>query len=205
MKILVLGATGNTGREVIDIGLERGHELTAYVRSPQKLRRADARLGVEPGDALDASRLAAALAGKDAVISTLGLPARQALRPSSFMAEAAATTVAAMKQAGVSRLAILSAAVLFPQKGAFYAFFRWFLRHHAHDLAAMEAIVTATDLDWTIARPPRLVHAEGGSLRIAVGALPERSFTIPFRAVARFLVECVESNAHAHQVVGLAG
>jgi putative NADH-flavin reductase len=174
------------------------------VRSPHKLRRADGRLRIEQGDALDSIRLAQALAGNDAVISVLGLPARRALRPSTFMAEAAAATVSAMKRAGVSRLAILSAAVLYPQPGAFYAFFRWFLKHHARDLTAMEAVVTATDVDWAIARPPRLVSSHDESCRVRVGGMPERSYKVSFRAVARFLVEAVESNAHAGKVVGLA-
>ena len=121
MRILLLGATGHTGLEVLDIALARGHEVTAYVRSPEKLRRSEAHLKVVTGDALDVERLSTALAGHDAVISTLGLPPRQALRASSFMAESAAATVSAMKRAGVSRLAILSAAVLFPERGLFYA------------------------------------------------------------------------------------
>jgi putative NADH-flavin reductase len=204
MKILVLGATGNTGRQVVDVALQRGHEVTAYVRSPRKVRLGDERLRVEQGDALDSVRLTQALVGTEAVISVLGLPARRALRPSTFMAEAAAVTVAAMKRANVSRLAILSAAVLFPQRGLFYAFFRWFLRHHARDLTAMEAVVMATDLQWTIARPPRLVRSSDESTRTEVGTLPDRGFTVSFRAVARYLVEAVENDTHARQIVGLA-
>jgi putative NADH-flavin reductase len=204
MKILLLGATGHTGREVLDVALTRGHEVTAYVRSPHKIQRSEERLAIATGDALDLGRLSASLTGHDAVISTLGLPARQALRPSSFMAESAAATVSSMKRAGVERLAILSAAVLFPEPGLFYAFFSWLLRHHARDLSQMETIVSATDLAWTIARPPRLVSAPSEDRRVAVGVMPERSFKISFRAVARFLVEAIESNQYAHEIVGLA-
>jgi len=205
MKILVLGATGKTGREVIDLALQRGHEVTAYVRSPHKVQRTDRRLRIERGDALDPVRLAEVLVGCDAVISVLGQPARQALRPSTFMTETAAVMVSAMKRAKVSRLAILSAAVLFPQRGLFYAFFRWLLRHHARDLTTMEAVVMASALQWTVARPPRLVTGSNEASRTAVGALPERSFSVSFRAVARCLVEAVETDAHPRQILGLAG
>jgi putative NADH-flavin reductase len=204
MNLLILGATGRTGREVTRAALARGHRVTVYVRSPDKLGPERASLRVAQGDALDTERLSAALVGQDAVVSALGLPAKLALRPSNFMAEAAATTVAAMKRAGVSRLAIVSAAVLFPQKGLFYAFFRWFLRHHARDLSAMETIVRATDLDWTIARPPRLVAGEDEGLRLAAGALPKKSFKLSFRALAAFLVDCVEHARHGGEIVGLA-
>lgn len=204
MKILLLGATGHTGHEVLDVALARGHQVTAFVRSPEKVRRAEAGLVITAGDALDVDRLSAALPGHQAVISTLGLPGRQALRPSSFMAESAAATVSAMKRAGVARLAILSAAVLFPERGLFYAFFRWLLRHHASDLSQMETVVSATDLAWTIARPPRLVQALDERRRVAVGALPANAFKMSFRAVARFLVEAVESDQYTRQIVGLA-
>jgi putative NADH-flavin reductase len=204
MNLLVLGATGRTGREVVQAALARGHRVTAYVRAPDKLGPERTSVRVEQGDALDSRRLSAALAGQDAVVSALGLPAKLALRPNTFMAEAAAATVAAMKRSGVERLAIVSAAVLFPGQGLFYAFFRWFLRHHARDLGAMETIVRATDLSWTIARPPRLVAARDERLRLATGALPERSYTLSFHALGSFLVDCVEHRRHVGEIVGLA-
>jgi putative NADH-flavin reductase len=204
MNLLILGATGRTGRELVRVALARGHQVTAYVRSPEKLGAERASLRVERGDALDTDRLSAALAGQDAVVSALGLPAKLALRPSTFMAEAAAATVAAMKRAGVKRLALVSAAVLFPGQGLFYAFFRWFLRHHARDLSAMETIVRATALDWTIARPPRLVTSTDERIRVVSGALPDKSYSLSFHALARFLIDCVESDRHAGEVVGLA-
>ncbi len=204
MNLLILGATGRTGRELVRVALSRGHHVTAYVRSPEKLGAERASLRVERGDALDTDRLSAALAGQDAVVSALGLPAKLALRPSTFMAEAAAATVAAMKRAGVNRLALVSAAVLFPGKGLFYAFFRWFLRHHARDLSAMETVVRATALDWTIARPPRLVASADERIRIASGTLPDRSYSLSFRALAGFLIDCAESDRHAGEIVGVA-
>ena len=67
---------------------------------------------------------------------------------------------------------IVSAAVLFPEKGLYFAFFRWLLRHHARDLAAMESIVRGSGLDWTIARPPRLTESANESFRALRNALP---------------------------------
>jgi uncharacterized protein YbjT (DUF2867 family) len=203
MNLLILGATGKTGRELVDLALEKGHRITAYVRSPHKIQRHAPGLVVQTGDALDVNGLAAALAGQDAALSTLGLPPRQALRPSTFMAESAATTVAAMQRAGVSRLVILSAAVLFPGRGLQYSFFRWLLQHHARDLAAMETVVKATALDWTIARPPRLVQARDTAHRCRVAALPEGSLSVSFRAVASYMLSAAEQRLHSGQVVGV--
>lgn len=204
MKLLVLGATGHIGSEVVDLALARGHLVTAYVRTPQKVQRRDASLIVEQGDALNVERLTEALAGQDAVVSALGLPARQALRPSSFMAESMATLVAAMKRARVQRLALVSAAVLFPMPGPFYSFFRWLLKHHARDLSAMESVIRATDVAWTIARPPRLVSGADEVPRVVVDRLPPRAHSISFRSVAAFLLDCLERDAHVRQIVGLS-
>lgn len=203
MRLLVLGATGNIGREIVDLALARGHQVTAFVRSPQKIARHHEALAVDPGDPLDVDQLSRALVGHDAVISALGLPARRALRPATFMAESAACIVAAMQRADVERLAIVSAAVLFPMRGAFFAFFRWLLRHHARDLSAMETVVRATELDWTIARPPRLVRGGDTGYRARAGALPVRAYSMSFRAVAAFLIDSVERQTNLREIVGL--
>lgn len=204
MKLLVLGATGHIGSEFVDLALARGHLVTAYVRTPKKMQRREPELIIKQGDALDADRLSEALVGQDAAVSALGLPAAQALRPSSFMAEAMASTVAAMKRAEVQRLTVVSAAVLFPMRGAFYAFFRWLLQHHARDLRAMESVLRATDLAWTIARPPRLVAGAEQTPRVVVDGLPPQARSISFRSVAAFLLDCLEQDAHIRQVVGIS-
>jgi putative NADH-flavin reductase len=203
MNLLILGATGKTGREIVDLALHAGHRVIAYVRSPHKIQRCDPRLVVHAGAVLDVNALAAALSGQDAVLSALGLPPRQALRPNTFMAESAATTVAAMQRAGVPRLVILSAAVLFPGSGLQYTFFRWLLQHHARDLTAMEAVVKATDLQWTIARPPRLVQTRDTTHRCRIAALPDGSLSVSFRAVASYMLAAAERRLHLGQVVGV--
>jgi len=203
MKLLIVGATGNTGREVLDLALARQHRVTAYVRSPQKITRADSELRVVRGDPFDLAALAKALEGQDAVLSTLGLPPRQALRPSNFMAESAASIVSAMRTAGISRLCILSAAVLFPGKGVQYAFFKWLLQHHARDLEALETVVKASDSEWTIARPPRLVKALDAGYVAARDALPPGAFSATFRGVAAFLLDAAERREHLRETVGI--
>ncbi|MCU1279147.1 MAG: Flavin reductase [bacterium] len=204
MRLFVLGATGHIGAQIVDLALARGHQLTAFVRSPAKITRQDQALTVVQGDPLRADEMAQRLPGHDAVLSALGLPAREALRPSMRMAELAASTVAAMKTARVNRLGIVSAAVLFPMPGLRFAFFRWFLRHHARDLVAMEAVVRATAFDFTIARPGRLVAGADADYRSARDALPAGAFNMSYRAVAAFLLDCVEHGTHTREIVGLA-
>src|SRR5258708_9877993 len=103
------------------------------------------------------ARVGAVFPGPIFGFAALGGRPPQAFRPHTLVQECAASTVAAMTRAGVRRLVLVSAAVLFPEKGLRFAFFRWVLTHVMRDLSAAEQIVRATPLDWTIARPPRLI------------------------------------------------
>jgi putative NADH-flavin reductase len=188
--------------EIIDLARSRGHEITAFVRSPQKLRPASS-LKIVRGDPLRSETIAAALPGHDAVLSAIGPPPREAFRPSSLVADCARATVEAMAASGVARLAIVSAAVLFPEKGLYFAFFRWLLRHHARDLRAMEEIVQASGLAWTIARPPRLTKSTDAGFRALPGALPPGSRATSYRSVAAFMLDTVEHRSHVAEIVGL--
>jgi putative NADH-flavin reductase len=210
MKLFVIGANGRTGTEILDLARTRGHEVTAFVRSPEKLslavtRRAEAAgwLTVVRGDARRPESIAAALPGHDAVLSAIGPHAQAALRPSTLLTDCARATVEAMTASGVSRLAVVSAAVLFPEQGLYFAFFRWLTRHHARDLRAMEHIVRASGLAWTIARPPRLTKSSDATFRAVRDALPPGSRAMSFRSVAAFMLEAVERRSHVAELVGL--
>ena len=211
MKLFVIGANGRTGTEIVDLARTRGHQVTAFVRSPEKLahavaQRADASgsLTIVRGDPLRPDSIAAALPGHDAVLSAIGPHPQDVLRPSTLLTDCARAIVGAMTASGVSRLAIVSAALLFPEKGLYFAFFRWLITHHARDLRAMEHIVRTSGLAWTIARPPRLTKSTDTSFLAAPNALPAGSRAMSFRSVAAFMLEAVERRSHVAEIVGLA-
>lgn len=204
MKLFVIGATGRTGQHLLDLGLARGHHVTAFVRSPQKITRRDGALSVVKGDPLQADQLARAMAGHDAVLSALGPSGREAFRPSTLLAECAASTMAAMTTAGVDRFSVVSSALLFPDERISFAFFRWFIKHHLRDLVAMETVIQASRCAYTIARPPRLVDTLEQGYRSEREALPAGASVMSFRAVAAFMLDCAERRAHAQEIVGLA-
>jgi putative NADH-flavin reductase len=204
MRLFILGASGKTGTQLIELGLARGHEVTAFVRSPGKVTRRHPLLKVLTGDPHSADQLASALPAHDVVLSALGVRPPQAFRPHTLVQECAASTVAAMTRAGVRRLVLVSAAVLFPEKGIRFAFFRWLLTHVMRDLDAAEQIVRATSLEWTIARPPRLTKRSEERYRTTRDALPTGGFSMSFRAVAAFMLDAAEHRAHLHEIVGLA-
>src|SRR6266571_3319977 len=101
MNLVVLGATGGTGRLVVEQALAAGHTVTALVRSPEKLTLRNPNLHVIAGQATDPSAVSRALEGADALISTLG-------GSGSLISDSTQAIIDAAPKAGVSRVVVLS-------------------------------------------------------------------------------------------------
>src|SRR6266705_697284 len=200
MKLFVIGATGRTGREVVQQALTRGHEVTAFVRSPESIGVKNERLTVLKGNAIDEKQLFDAMQNHDAVVSTLG--PRHVFKPTSMLHDSALAATRAMKRAGVKRLLVLSAAAHFP--GIPNRIASFIMRNHMRDSLAMEEIVQASGLDWTIARPPRLTQEDYSTYRSREGAAPKMGFTVSRRAVAAFMLDVIEQKKHFQKIVGIA-
>src|SRR5262249_10964720 len=158
-------------RALLEQARERGHEVTAFVRSPQTLGAPRDGVDVRRGDPRSAAELRAALCGHDAVVSALGPRGRG---PTTILRDGARSTVAAMQALGLRRLLVVSAAVLFEDAGILATVLRrTLLRNAAEDSAEMERTVAASGLDWTIARPPRLTNGPlTARYRVESGRLP---------------------------------
>lgn len=130
-RLFVLGATGGTGRALLEQARQRGHLVTAFVRSPEKLDPPRDGLTVLRGDPRNADKLRAALPGHDGLLSALGPPG---LGPNTLVSDCARSTVAAMQATGVRRLLVVGVAVLFEDEGLLSAIARRaFLRNVARD------------------------------------------------------------------------
>ena len=200
MKLFVIGATGRTGTAVAGQALARGHSVTAFVRSPESITLKNTRLTVREGSVLDENQLFEALQNHDAVLSVLG--PREPFKPGSLLHDSALATTTTMARSGVQRLVVLSAAAHFP--GIPNRIVSFILRNHMRDSLAMEEVVRASGLDWTIARPPRLTNGESLNYRSREGATPARAFSISRNAVAAFMLDAIEQNKHLRKIVGLA-
>jgi putative NADH-flavin reductase len=200
LKLFVMGATGGTGQEVVQQALERGHHVTAFVRSPEAVTLRHERLSVLKGDVTDENQLSEAMQNHDAVVSALG--PRQVFKPSSLLHDSAVATTRAMRRSGVKRLLILSAAAHFP--GIPNRIVSFILRNHMRDSLAMEKVVQDSGLDWTIARPPRLTQEQYATYRSREGAAPKRGFSLSRKAVAAFTLDAIEQKKHFQKIVGIA-
>jgi putative NADH-flavin reductase len=200
MNLFVLGATGRTGRLLVDQALGRGHAVTAIVRALGALAPRE-RLSVVVADPLRTDLLASTLANHDVVISCLG---QKSSGDAHLLQNAAKAILAAMARTGKSRLFVLSQGLLFPSRNPIILLLRLILARHVADSIAMEQIVCASEVDWIIVRPPRLL--EGGPSRgycIEAGAEPKGPWSMQRADLAAYLLDEAEKRQHARAVIGI--
>ncbi len=114
MKLLILGATGATGLEVVTQAIERGHTVTAFVRNPEPLKPFGDRITVICGNVLDSAELAGALIGQDAVLSAFGPRLPISKDDADLLQRFALALTHGMQKAGVRRVVIARAPVRSP-------------------------------------------------------------------------------------------
>lgn len=193
LNILVLGATGGTGRRIVSQALARGHQVTALVRSAEKGRELKgAELVI--GDARDETTLRKALEGRDAVISALGTPASP-FRRVTLLSAATGALVSAMNQEKVSRLVCITgmgAGDSVGHGGRLFdsLIFPLLLRKVYADKNRQEAIVRQSGLDWVLIRPS-VLHDKPrqGVVRALTDLADFHGGTISRDAVAGFVLD----------------
>lgn len=197
-KILVLGATGPTGRHIVTQAVQRGYDVTALVRSPEKAAdMQDVRLVVS--DARDETALRQAVKGRDAVISALGTPASPAGEV-TFLSTATRALFSAMKAEQVSRFVALTGIGAGDSAGhGGFLFdkliFPLLLRKVYADKNRQETIIRDSGLDWTIVRPSILNNKPGGiAIRTLTDLTDFHGGTIAREDVARFVVDQITSD-----------
>jgi uncharacterized protein YbjT (DUF2867 family) len=162
VKLLVLGASGKTGTEVVRQSLAAGHEVTAFVRSPNRLVAVDPRLAVKAGDARNATDLREALAGQEAVISTLGSNKASDVLISTSMT----ALLEAAKDTGVRRVVMLSVARNYKPTLVIRALAR-IMKVVVADRWAGEDALQLSGLDWTLVYAAKLTDGpKTGRIRI---------------------------------------
>jgi putative NADH-flavin reductase len=159
VRLLILGATGPTGRHLLDQALAARHEVTALVRNALRLTIAHPHLAVAVGDVTDSKALDQVMRDKDAVLSALG--AGNSLR-SEVASRAMAALIPAMRAQALKRVIFLSAFGVgdsFEQASLLQRLaYRTLLRQIFADKAKADAMLRASDLDWTLVYPTLLTN-----------------------------------------------
>jgi putative NADH-flavin reductase len=163
-KIIVFGASGGTGRMVIEQALLAGHQVTAVVRNPAAFSLRHPNLDIVEGDVLQLPTLSGKLEGHDIVISCLGIPK---IQQTTLYSQGMRNIVACMRQSGVNRIICISSGALeVPAKSSWIMTFllknvlqRIYKPVYA-DMTLMEGILSESGLDWTVVRAPKLTDGK---------------------------------------------
>jgi uncharacterized protein YbjT (DUF2867 family) len=196
MKVLVLGATGGTGRLIVSDCVAKSHSVVALVRSTPSADLPEAEL-IE-GDARNESTLGRALDGCDAVVTALGTGV--GIRKVSLLTEATRALIPAMMRNGVRRLVCISALGVGDSRGhggfVFDRLFQPLLLSQAYkDKDRQEAAIRASSLDWVIVRPGMLTdHGALGNVGAFTDLAGVKGGKIARADVARFVVDQLTSN-----------
>ncbi|WP_428483451.1 NAD(P)-dependent oxidoreductase [Rhodopila sp.] len=193
MKVLVLGATGGTGRLIVRNALAKGDSVVALVRSKARARDLPAADVIE-GDARDEAALSRALDGCDAVISALGT-GLSPFREVTLLSTATRALVAAMIRSGARRLVCITGMGAGDSRGhgGFLndrLILPLLLRNVYKDKDRQEAAIRASSLDWVIVRPAVLNNEPPrGNVRAVADLAGVHGGKIARADVARFVVD----------------
>ena len=221
MRLTIFAATGGIGRQILDQALLAGHDVTAVVRSPDKLPAGKIRVVAADLSDPDPATLDSAVRGADAVLSGLG---PRSLSEAGVASRGTRAMVRAMKAAKVRRIVVVSAAPIGtvpsparpnpPKHDAGDGFFmrnllspltKTILRKHYADLALMEDILRESRLDWTVVRPPRLTNKLlTGTYRTAYGRNLPGGVTISRANVGHLMLRVLDEPESIKQVIAIA-
>ncbi len=208
LRLLIIGATGGTGLQLIEQALQQDHEVTAFVRNPARLSLQHPKLRVVQGDVLNPASLEPAMQGQDAVLSALGH--KKFLGPSKILSEGTANILRTMQSAGVNRFicesslgigstagrgGVFATLIVYPMILPFYSF----------DKLRQEKLIEESDLDWVIVRPAALTNgAARGHYRHGPKA---GNYFLPVRIsrsdVAAFMLQQLTDDRYLGSAVGL--
>jgi len=201
VRVLVLGATGKTGRLVVDRVLAKSHEVTVLVRDPTKFRIKGVR--VLAGDATKPTDVMNAVRGQDAVIDTIG--GTTPYRTTWLETTSVRNIIDAMAAAGARRLIVISMMGLGESRAQTPFWYKHllmptFLHGSTKDKTMMEEAIRASGLDYVIARPPILKNGPPTG-RVTVLGSGAIGHTITRADLANFLVDQLEVNDNLGRAV----
>ena len=209
MKVIVFGATGSIGHQIVAQALEQGHEVTAFCRKPEALDAfKSANLRIFKGDVFDPKAVQLAVKGQEVVCIALGSGNK---RTGTVRSQGTKHIIEAMKKHGVSRLICQSTLGTGESQGNLnffwkYIMFGWFLKQVFLDHELQESYVMKSDLDWTIVRPGAFTDGPktGNYQHGFAPNLRKLKLKISRADVADFILKQLNTKAYLHQTPGLS-
>ena len=207
-QVLIIGATGGTGRQLVQQALERGYTVKALVRNPSKLQVNHPQLNIIHGDVLDQVAVAKAMAGQDAVLCALGH--KQFFRPTRILSEGTRNILRVMESHGVARLVCETSLGIGDSAGRMGLYYTFFvipviLPFYYWDKTRQERLIAQSSADWVIVRPGALTNGEKRGQPRHGRRIGNFLWTVRIsRAdVAAFMLDQLESDAYLRTAPGV--
>ena len=207
-RVLIIGATGGTGRQLVAQALERGYRVTVLVRNPAKLEVEHPSLTVVRGDVLDPETLEAAMLDQEAVLCALGH--KRYYPPSRILSTGTINILRAMQTHGVDRLICETSLGVGDSAGRLGLYYTFFvipvvLPFYYWDKTRQERAIASSGLEWTIVRPGMLTNRPGrGACRHGprVGSYVW-SVRVSRSDVAHFMLDQLETDSYVRSAPGV--
>lgn len=202
MKIIVFGASGGVGQEIVRQALDANHEVTAFVRDLAKLPVQHPHLALVQGDGLDEKAVSLAIQGHDAVVCCVG---NKGMGATTLMSDIVRNIIAGMTQHGVNRIAYVASAGIHKElKGIIGSFVGFLLRNPLADHRRSYELLQKTQLQWTLARPMQLTNGEQTSVyRETETGVAHGGQKISRADVAHFLLKALADDTYVNKSIGL--
>ena len=208
MKIIVFGATGKTGQKLVDQALSKNYQVTAFVRTPEKLKQGEQRnLIVVKGDVLNYNQVAAAIENQDIVFCNLGMPASD---KSYLRTDGTANIIKAMKEKKVSRFVCQTSLGFADTKEVLpwhmkYLIVPFILKNAFRDHEQQERVIEKSELDWTIVRPGNMTNGKlTGKYKHGFQPTEKIKLKISRNDVSHFMLDQIDNKQYLNKKVGIS-
>ncbi|MBL8203286.1 MAG: SDR family oxidoreductase [Blastocatellia bacterium] len=207
MNLLIFGASGGTGRCLLEQALAQGHHVTAFARKPENVAVQHPSLKVVQGDMLDYDSVATAMPGHDAVLSTLGV---YLFKKNTVLSDGTRNIIRAMEAHGVKRFVCETALGISDSRDQLslfveFIFYPFLLRHFFPDKERQELAIRQSSLDWIIVRPARLTNGkQTGQYRHGFGPHEKIKGSVSRADTAEFMLKQLTDDTYLRKTPGLS-
>ena len=212
MKLLLLGATGRTGRLVLKSAIGKGYQLNCLVRNPKKIENQPG-VHIIKGKVNNSNDLKKSMLGCQGVISVLNIsrktdfPWSPLVTPENLLSDVITNVISIASETGPRRVVICSAWGVHETKAHIPKWFKWLINYSNVGMAykeheRQERLLESSGLDWTIVRPVGLTNSQScQAVRESIHNFPKPSLTISRLSLANYLVECFDRHDLVHEKV----
>lgn len=206
-RILIFGATGGTGKELVRQALASGNNVTAFVRTPEKLKISHNNLQIIKGDVLNDQDVLNAMKDQDVVFCNLGMPAAD---KSSLRTEGTTNIVRAMEAKGVKRFVCQTSLGFGDSKEVLpwhmkYLIVPFILKNAFKDHESQEAVIAKSNLHWTIVRPGNMTNGKlTRTYKHGFKPTEKIKLKVSRADVAHFMLSQIDDDKYLRKKVGIS-